>query len=45
LGLYGIAMRALKEDVFDRVPFTVAIGSWTSGNVDSLKADLLQQAL
>ena len=45
LGLYGIAMRVLKEGVFNRVPFTVAIDSWTSENVDSLKADLLQQSL
>lgn len=40
LARYGIAMRLLKEDVFDRVPYTVALAEWTSGNVDSLKTDL-----
>lgn len=40
LARYGIAMRVAKEGVFNRVPYTVALASWTSGNVDSLKTDL-----
>jgi len=41
LALYGIAMKTLKEDVFNRAPYTTAIGSWAAGDPPLLKTDLL----
>lgn len=41
IALYGIAMRTLKEGVFDRAPYTTAIGSWAAGDPVLLKTDLL----
>lgn len=41
LALYGIGMLALKENVFNRAPYTTAIGSWAAGDPVLLKTDLL----
>lgn len=41
LALYGIAMRTLKEGVFNRAPYTTAIGSWIATDPPLLKTDLL----
>ena len=45
LAKYGIAMLALKEDVFNRAPYTTAIGSWAAGDPVLLKTDLLHVAI
>ena len=45
LAKYGIAMLALKEDVFNRAPYTTAIGSWVAGDPVLLKTDLLHVAI
>lgn len=45
LAKYGIAMLALKEDVFDRAPYTTAIGSWAAGDPVLQKTDLLAVAI
>jgi hypothetical protein len=41
LGKYGIAMLALKENVFNRAPYLTAIGDWAAGDPVLLKTDLL----
>jgi hypothetical protein len=41
LAKYGIGMLALKEGVFNRAPYTTAIGSWAAGDPVLLKTDLL----
>jgi len=45
LALYGIGMLALKEGVFNREPYTTAIGSWAAGDPVLLKTDLLSVAI
>lgn len=45
LALYGIAMLALKEGVFNRAPYLTAIGSWAAGDPVLLKTDLLAVAI
>ena len=45
LGKYGIGMLALKEGVFNRAPYTTAIGSWAAGDPVLLKTDLLAVAI
>ena len=40
LAHYGIAMRAAKEGVFNRTPFTVALASWAEAQITALVADL-----
>ena len=40
LARYGIAMKALKEGVFDRSPYDTALASWTATEVNELKVDL-----
>lgn len=45
LAKYGIAMLALKENVFNRAPYTTAIGSWAAGDPVLLKTDLLPVAI
>jgi len=45
LAKFGIAMLALKEDVFNRAPYLTAIGSWAAGDPVLLKTDLLAVAI
>jgi len=40
LAHYGIAMRAAKEGVFDRTPYTVALVDWAEANIIALRTDL-----
>ena len=40
LAKYGIAMKAAKEDVFDRSPYDTAIASWTATETAELVTDV-----
>lgn len=40
LAKYGIAMKAAKEDVFDRSPFDTALASWIEAEVLELVTDV-----
>ena len=42
LGRFGIAMRTLKEGVFNRAPYNKELSTWGSADVTALKNDLLQ---
>lgn len=41
LGLYGVQQQALDATKFNRVPYTTALASWTSGNVDTHKTNIM----
>jgi hypothetical protein len=45
IALFGIAMLTIKEGVFNRAPYTTAIGSWAAGDPVLLKTDLLSVAI
>ena len=45
LALYGCDMRLAKEEVYNRAPYTTAIGSWAAGDPVLLKTDLLKVAI
>lgn len=40
LALYGIARQTDDATRFNKVPYTVAIGTWSSANIDSMIVDL-----
>lgn len=40
LALYGVSIYTSDNTKFNKVPYTVAIGSWSSANIDSMIVDL-----